>query len=49
MTRLIFRTRSPVPEAEIEYARGFYQGVMFVLEGLPNTIKAEFERGQKEK
>lgn len=42
--RLLFRTRSPVDPVEIEYSRGFYQGVIYVLDGLPNTMKAEFEK-----
>lgn len=42
--RLLFRTRTPVDPIEVEYDRGFYQGVMYVLDGLPNTMKAEFQR-----
>lgn len=42
--RLLFRTRTVVDPIEIEYFRGFRQGVMYVLEGLPNEITAQFER-----
>ncbi len=42
--RLLFRTRTPVDPIEIEYFRGFRQGVMYVLDGLPNEITAQFER-----
>jgi len=48
LNRLLFRTRTPVDPVEVEYFRGFRQGVMYVLDGLPNAIKAEFERGLKE-
>lgn len=48
LNSLLFRTRTPVDPIEIEYFRGFRQGVMYVLDGLPNAIKAEFERGLKE-
>ena len=43
VTRLLFRTRSPVDPLEVEYDRGFYQGVLYVLDGLPNTMKKEWE------
>ena len=42
--RLLFRTRTVVDPIEIEYFRGFRQGVMYVLEGLPNEITAQFKR-----
>lgn len=42
--RLLFRTRTPVDPVEIEYDRGFQQGVMFVLDGLPNAMRTEFQR-----
>lgn len=48
ISRLIFRTRTDVDEKEIEYYRGFRQGVMYVIDGLPNQIKAEFDKGLKE-
>lgn len=44
VNRLLFRTRTPVDPIEIEYDRGFRQGVVYVLDGLPNAMKAEFER-----
>lgn len=46
--RLLFRTRTPIDPAEIEYDRGFQQGVMYVLDGLPNAMQAEFARRLKE-
>lgn len=45
--RLLFRTRTAVDPIEVEYDRGFRQGVMFVLDGLPNTLQAEFQRRLK--
>lgn len=48
LTSLLFKTRTPVDPIEVEYFRGFRQGVMYVLDGLPNAIKAEFERGLKD-
>lgn len=47
LNRLIFRTRTEVDPVEVEYFRGFRQGVMYVLDGLPNELRAEFERGLK--
>lgn len=44
MARALFRSRSEPDLAEIEYARGFRQGVTYVLEGLPNTILAELKQ-----
>lgn len=44
ITRLIFRTRTEVDPIELEYFRGFRQGVKYVLDGLPNTIKKEFQQ-----
>lgn len=37
VSRLVFKTRSPIDPLEIEYFRGFRQGVMYVLDGLPNS------------
>ena len=48
VSRLVFRTRAELPMEEIEYSRGFRQGVMYVIHGLPNEIKAEFKRKLKE-
>jgi hypothetical protein len=48
LNRLLFRTRTAIDPVEVEYFRGFRQGVMYVLDGLPNAISAEFERGLKE-
>lgn len=48
VTRLLFRTRTEVDPIEVEFFRGFRQGVMFLLDGLPNTIRAEYERALKE-
>lgn len=48
INRLLFRTRTPVDPIEVEYFRGFRQGVMFVLDALPNQIKAEFDKALKE-
>lgn len=42
--RLLFRSRTPIDPVDIEYDRGFRQGVMFVLDGLPNAMAAEFAR-----
>lgn len=42
--RLLFRTRTEVDASEIEYFRGFRQGVMYMLDGLPNQLRAEYER-----
>ena len=47
LNRLIFRTRTEINPVEVEYFRGFRQGVMYVLDGLPNEIRDEFERGLK--
>jgi hypothetical protein len=43
LSRALFRSRSEPDLAEIEYARGFRQGVTYVLEGLPNTILEEWK------
>jgi len=42
--RLLFKTRSPVDPLEIEYFRGFRQGVMYVLEGLPNQARDVYKK-----
>jgi hypothetical protein len=42
--RLLFRSSTPLDPVKIEYDRGFRQGVMFVLDGLPNAMQAEFKR-----
>ena len=44
ISRLLFKTRSPVDPVEIEYFRGFRQGVMYVLEGLPNQARDEYKK-----
>ena len=44
VVRLLFKTRSPVDPLEIEYFRGFRQGVMYVLEGLPNQARDEYKK-----
>jgi len=44
ISRLLFLTRTEVDPIEIEYFRGFRQGVKYVLDGLPGEVKAEFER-----
>lgn len=49
VSKLVFRTRTPVDPVEVEYFRGFRQGVKYVLEGLPNEIQAEFKRFLAEK
>lgn len=45
--RLLFKTRSKLDPQEvieeIEFYRGFRQGVMFVLDGLPNTAERELK------
>ena len=41
VSNVLFRTRSPVDPLEIEFARGFRQGVMYVLDGLPNSAIRE--------
>ena len=46
--RLLFRSTTPIDPVKIEYDRGFYQGVMYVLDGLPNAMGAEFSRRLKE-
>ena len=38
INRVIHLTRSPVDPIEVEYYRGFRQGVMYALEGLPNEL-----------
>lgn len=43
--RLIFKTMSPVDPLQIQYDRGFSQGVHYALEALPHEILAEFKRG----
>lgn len=44
LTRLLFTTAVEVDPKRVEYDRGFRQGVMYVIEGLPNEIAAEFRR-----
>lgn len=44
VARLIFRSRADINPVEIEYSRGFRQGVMYVIDGLPNEIIKEFHR-----
>ena len=48
ISRLLFKTRSEVDPTEIEFYRGFRQGVFYVLEGLPNEILAELKRSNEE-
>ena len=42
--RLLFKTRSPVDPLEIEYFRGFRQGVTYVLEALPYEALQELKK-----
>ena len=42
ITRLLFRTRTPLDPIEIEYFRGFRQGVLYATSILPEEAKAEF-------
>lgn len=44
VNKLLFRTRTPVDPIEIEYDRGFRQGVLYVIDGLPNAMRTEFLR-----
>lgn len=44
INRLVHTTRSPIDPIEIEYFRGFRQGVKYVLEGLPNELVAALPR-----
>lgn len=37
ISRVLFKSRSEVDPLEIEFYRGFRQGVFYVLDGLPNT------------
>lgn len=49
---LLYRTRTPIDPIEVEYFRGFRQGVKYVIDALPKEIQAEFKRElaqQKEK
>ncbi len=48
VSRLVFKSRTPVDPIEIEYFRGFRQGVMYVLDGLPNEAAKELERKLKQ-
>jgi hypothetical protein len=48
VSHLVFKTRSAIDPIEIEYFRGFRQGVMYVLEGLPNGAQLELERRLKQ-
>lgn len=48
VSRKIFRTRVDIDLREIEYYRGFRQGVMYMLDGLPHQLRAEYERARKE-
>ena len=40
----LFKSRSPVDVAEVEYYRGFRKGVMYVLEDLPNTVQVQLAK-----
>lgn len=44
VNRLLFRTRTEVDPLEIEFFRGFRQGVMYVLDGLPAGVEPEIKR-----
>jgi hypothetical protein len=44
LTRLLFRTRTPMDPIEVEYFRGFRQGVLYVTSILPEEAKGEFIR-----
>ena len=44
ISRLLFKTRSPVDPVEIEYFRGFRQGVTYVLEALPYEALQELKK-----
>lgn len=44
LTKLLFRTSTEIDPLKIEYDRGFRQGVIYALEGLPNEIAAEWQR-----
>jgi len=44
LAKMLMKTRKPVPELEIEYDRGFWNGVEWALEKLPNGVTKEFER-----
>ena len=44
LSRMIFYTRAEVDPIEVEYFRGFRQGVKYILDGLPGEIQAEFKR-----
>jgi hypothetical protein len=48
INRLVFRTRTEIDPLEIEYFRGFRQGVTFALEGLPNKILSEYKLAKTE-
>lgn len=42
-TGLIFRSRTELDPLEIEYYRGFEQGVEWILQGLPAAVKRELQ------
>lgn len=42
--RLIHKSRAPVDPIEIEYFRGFRQGVIYVLDALPHELVAALPR-----
>lgn len=44
VSRLIFRTRSEIDPLEIEFFRGFRQGVMYVIDGIPTGVEPEIKR-----
>lgn len=44
VSKIIFRSRSSIDPIEIEYSRGFRQGVMYVIDALPRQAKAELTR-----
>lgn len=44
VSKVVFRSRTPIDPIEIEYSRGFRQGVMYVIDALPRQAKAELIR-----
>ena len=48
-TRLVFRTAEAIDPERVAFDRGFRQGLMFAIEGLPNEIYAEWKRTLKER
>lgn len=42
MTRLLFTSSAEIDPKRVEYDRGFRQGIMYILEGLPNEVALEW-------